>query len=198
MTLTNEVLNSSSNQSGETEEESLDDESPCSPQNSLASDGNGFDHSSIEQTVHRVVQEVKLMVKRLVAQYSYVHLNFCRQMIEWFYSNLPFWKKTVVKNIMIEIFSKSVTLFTAVVSLQSFTITLIVWDVDFHWSFLENPAGASREKNARNVPLSCLFHGLYFYRPLLSTNQCMQNQPVIVKYYWEEFDRISNPGDAWK
>ena len=83
MTLTNEVLNSSSNQSGETEEESLDDESPCSPQNSLASEGNGFDHASIEQTVHRVVQEVKLMVKRLVSQYSlYVHLNFCKQMIE--------------------------------------------------------------------------------------------------------------------
>lgn len=83
MTLTNEVLNSSSNQSGETEEESLDDESPCSPQNSLASDSNGFDHTSIEQTVHRVVQEVKLMVKRLVAQYSlYVHLNFCKQIIE--------------------------------------------------------------------------------------------------------------------
>ena len=75
MTLTNEVLNSSSNQSGETEEESLDDESPCSPQNSLASDGNGFDHTSIEQTVHRVVQEVKLiiiMVKRLVAQYCLI------------------------------------------------------------------------------------------------------------------------------
>ena len=75
MSLTNEVLNSSSNQSGETEEESLDDESPCSPQNSLASDGNGFDHTSIEQTVHRVVQEVKLiiiMVKRLVAQYCLI------------------------------------------------------------------------------------------------------------------------------
>lgn len=55
------MLNSSSNQSGETEEESLDDESPCSPQNSLASDSNGFDHTSIEQTVHRVVQEVKLI-----------------------------------------------------------------------------------------------------------------------------------------
>ena len=72
MTLTNEVLNSSSNQSGETEEESLDDESPCSPQNSLVSDGNGFDHSSVEQTVHRVVQEVKLIIKRLVVRYIHV------------------------------------------------------------------------------------------------------------------------------
>ena len=90
------------------------------------------------------------------------------------------------------------TVFTAVVSLHSFTITLIVLDVYFHWSFLENPAGASREKNDRNASPSCLFHGLHFYTPSLSTNQCMQNQSVIVKYYSEEFDRISNHGDPWK
>ena len=58
-----EILLSSPSQSQETEEESLDD-SPCSPQNSLASDGNGsslhnVDHATIEEAVHRVVQEVK-------------------------------------------------------------------------------------------------------------------------------------------
>ena len=60
-----EILSSSASQSQQTEEETLDDDSPCSPENSLASDGNSsdlrnVDHASIEQAVHRVVQEVIL------------------------------------------------------------------------------------------------------------------------------------------
>ena len=62
--LESEIVSSSPMQHRETEEESLDDDTPCSPENSLASDGNGsdlhnVDHASIEQAVHRVVQEVK-------------------------------------------------------------------------------------------------------------------------------------------
>ena len=62
MKLEDETLTSSPNQSQETEEESLDN-TPDSRKDSLASDCNStdsrnVDHAMVEETVHRVVQEV--------------------------------------------------------------------------------------------------------------------------------------------
>ena len=61
--LENESSPSSRDQPQETEE-SIQDKTPTSPENSLATDGSGtdcriFDHAAVEETVQRVVQQVK-------------------------------------------------------------------------------------------------------------------------------------------
>ena len=64
LNLENESSTSSPDQPPETDEESIQDKIPVSPENSLASDGSGpdcriFDHAAVEETVQRVVQQVK-------------------------------------------------------------------------------------------------------------------------------------------